>query len=514
LLTWLEKWSLIEYSVGDTRRILRLLAALVSWQLLSTDYSSLVHLAGDEGPMALPGCLRPTMILERHALQHVGVITALQWLAVLALAAGVWRFRRGWVMSGLACVCFLEWAAYRFRGQFYDLDLGTALLAIATLVPLSWRGLRGEEKGDRVANAIGRALAIYVATAYFLCGCSKLLFDPRWWQNVHLEYILDALRLWNSVTLPEPILTSASWLREAFLQWPWLGPAGALATLGCELLWFTALIGPRGRPFFLLVPLGMLSCHLLILLASGLNFMPFGLSAFVVLAPWARGDRDSGLAQPDAPATAPATATATAPATAQVASAHVAPAYLAPAYVAKAYLTTAFALACLPAVLANHYFPFANFNQFGWSYAATRSPREIYRLGYVHPTSGAVEVVPVNYGAFMGFRWVTLSGAALQALVESKTDAERQRYAGMLERYIAALRPYQSNRRWLGPLALPDHVMGASARFDMAAVQQFTVLRGESRPTASGLDIQWTELARFRPGQSDGTAALTALRSR
>lgn len=492
--------SFIDYSVGDTRRILRLLAALVCWQLLSTDYSSLVNLAGGEGPMVLPSCLSWTSFFERHALQHVGVITALQWLAVLALAAGVWRFRRGWVMSGLACVCFLEWAAYRFRGQFYDLDLGTALLAIATLVPLSWRGLRGEEKGDGGANAIGRALAIYVATAYFLCGCSKLLFDPRWWQNVHLEFMLDALRLWNSVTLPEPILTSASWLREAFLQWPWLGPAGALATLGCELLWFTALIGPRRRPFWL-VPLGMLCCHLLILLASGLNFMPFGLSAFVVLAPWARGDRDSELAQPDAPATAPVPT-------------NVAPAYVAKAYLAKAYLATAFALACLPAVLANHYFPFANFNQFGWSYAATRSPREIYRLGYVHPTSGAVEVVPVNYGAFMGFRWVTLSGAALQALVESKTDAERQRYAGMLERYIAALRPYQSNRRWLGPLALPDHVVGASARFDMAAVQQFTVLRGESRPTASGLDIPWTELARFRPGQSDGTAALTALRSR
>ena len=103
-----RNFRLLEYRAQDTRLILRLLAALVAWQLLSTDYSSLAVLAGGEGPMVLPPCLQWTVFFESHGLQSEHVVIGLQWMGVVALTVGTWWLRRSWV-AGAIPVAECQW---------------------------------------------------------------------------------------------------------------------------------------------------------------------------------------------------------------------------------------------------------------------------------------------------------------------------------------------------------------------------------------------------------------------
>ena len=455
--------DLIAFSPLDVRFVLRYATIIAGWKLLSLDYSALAKIAGRDGLFVLPAGLQWFQAYEAVLLGTDAAILAWQVAAVVLLGFGALRLNRGAIAGAIVPVVILEWAAYRFRGQLYELDTPIAVLAILVIYPTPWQHcLRGGSHVSAAATGVGRALAAYFAVIYFLCGYSKLALSPTWWQSVHLELLLASMWLWQSARLPEPLLTSASLMRDVFVVWPWVGTVAAVVTLTAELAWFAALLSRWGRR--LVVPT-MLACHAAIFLGSGINFFMFGTMALVVVTPWRCLIHDSSSLAP-------------------VAGFRVRGRD-------QVLLIGAVLLGALPAIASNHYFPFSNYNQFGWSYERTSERTTIYRVGYRPGPDRPAMIIPMNHGGFMDFRWVSGTGSILEVLARTPEGPERERLLRVLRNFLSALRPQHSNARLLGPLTLPPHVVAASSAVDIARTSDFRVLRGESEFRDGDVRIKW-----------------------
>lgn len=569
---WLRDWEVIRFSPLDLRVILRVACFVVLWKFLSIDYSALPDLRGGPEFFPLPGWLNP-LVHQWQALffDAVWKVKALQGLSALFLLVSLWRLPRWAVLLGMLPVMLVEWNAFFYRGQMYDLDVPAAILLLAAIGP--WKKmLSGGARVTAEATWMGVALTAYMGGAYFLSGWSKLVLDPVWWEHIRLDLLYPTMELWHGYTFPGWLQPVAAWLHHMLEAFPDGAKLSAFLVLIFELGWILAVVSRTAR-FWL--PLCMLASHLFIFLSSGILFLTLALMAFILVVPWRNLFSPIELPCPEAQAETQSGIQAIAarlqqldwlglirfsPVKTKNGTVHAADAN--GEYVGVEALLRA-ALRCpllaIPAGLAflpglafwrrkairkqlqisqpeqletgaeqacvepvsipwrasapvslllcvllalwapttfDSVFPFARYNQFGWSYAKTAEPATVYRLGYQNPQTGEYKPLPNNYGGFMDYRLVSMPGEYIQALLYNR---ETQPYhLAQVGQFIRAIRPNHSDAWLLGALAFPDHFIAASEEIPAAWLKEIYLLEGHYTYDGHVLHGDWIVRGRLR----------------
>ena len=565
---WLKPQP-IQFSPFDLRLALRILISLLAWGLLSVDYSSLATFAGSS---TSPASLSLTNQFGAALFASPRAIQALQIASAVLLILAAWRVSRLSLAVGIVGPLLLEWHAYAYRGQLYNIDMTVALLTIALLLPYRWKNVFGTSRAPTYrATVSGRAMATYAGVAYFLCGYSKLAtVGWDWWQQVHLELVYQAMHLWHNSSTPATMRPVTLALDRLFNTYPALAEALALFALLAELLWITVLWSRIGRR---IVPWSMFLVHVGIFLVSGINFLTIGVAALVLIIPWRDVASPITLVEPGpafplsrltstlryfnwlrlvrfaTEAQAVALRSPSAAGTPLAVSAHheyrgsealvaammrcpllamllsvpgsillarkilqrmlnsngasvaggseseldrIKPFKLgARSAIQSSVILIAGILAVFPALLANHYFPFANYNQFGWSYKLVAEENTVYRLGYFDRDARRIRPMPMNYGGFTDFRWIGMTDSYVRVYATAQNDFQRMQSVQILQQYQAALRPHHSNRWLLGALAMPDHVVSDSPEITLESFSELYLMEGRSRLLNGRIHIDW-----------------------
>lgn len=470
--------DLIRFSPLDIRIILRIAIFITLWKFLSVDYSAFPQLLGGPEFFALPRWLNVLVHQWQGILfDQVWKIQALQFISAGLLGLAFWRLNRLALLLGLLPVILVEWNAFLYRNQMYDLDVPVALLVLAALGP--WKDMvTGNEQVTDPATWAGVTLTAYLGGAYFLTGWSKLALDPLWWQHVRLDLLYPTMEVWHGYVFPDWLHSIAYGIHRALLRFPWLGETAAFLTLSLELTWWLSLANRHARTW---IPFLMLGCHLFIFLSSGILFLTLAVMAAVLVIPWRHGFRvlarsnrihalDSGTSTQAVSVSWKST-------------------------VPISMLLCALVLLWYPTT-ADSVFPFAKYDQFGWHYAKTAEPATVYRLGYLDSNARAFRIIPINYGGFLDYRIVTLPGQHIEAWLRARPL--QPEHVARVKQFIRAIRSNNSDRWLLGPLAFPEHFIAYSEDIPSAWLKDVYLLEGRYRFVNNALQSSWRVLGKFR----------------
>ncbi len=291
------------FAAEDSRRLAGArigLCGLLAWNLATGEYASV---AGQPGALFQPVSfmkLLPAMPSVEVAvtLQAVGVLAAL--LAAAGIAARVT------LPLALACALVLG-GMLTSTGKIVHNDV----LLILCLVPLAvgaraaahswsvripkirWRAGNPSRHGRRsgcppaVGEAYGwplRTAMVVIALAYFFVGFQKLRFSGvDWITTDNLRWVLYAAS--DSQSEPNPIALFVA-------DRAWLAHVLAAGTVAVEVCFPLALFLRRLR--WVLV-VGVVSLHLGIWLAMGLDYSAQALTVVIVFANWAAVATQSGV---------------------------------------------------------------------------------------------------------------------------------------------------------------------------------------------------------------------------
>jgi hypothetical protein len=296
-----ERWI---FAAGDARRLAAVrigLFSLLAWRLGTNDYLSV---AGQPAALFDPVSLFKLLpAMPSHdvalAVQVVGV------LAALVAAAGL--LPRASFPLALACSIFLN-LMLNATGKIIHNDVVLTLCLIplvaspraacaAYRLPLpSWKRppraatLRGEAYGWPLRTAM-----IVIALAYFLVGMQKLRYSGvEWFASDNLRWVLYA---------SSDAAASPNRLALFVADHAWLTHLLAAGTVALEVGFPLCLFFPRLRWVF--VP-GVVSLHLGIYLAMGLDYSAQALSVLIVFVDWSwladrallRGDATQPVEEP------------------------------------------------------------------------------------------------------------------------------------------------------------------------------------------------------------------------
>ena len=428
---------MIRFSPFDLKIYIRVVGFLLLWKFFSLDYSAIALL--NEGPNLYkiqPGFLNNFIDwLSGFLFSGATQIRIFQVCAGAIFLCGLLWFNKAVLALGMVLIYLLDLTAFQFRSQIYDIDFPLAVLTLVVLYPLSWKKIKpGNPEPDAEATQAGLILATYIGCCYLLFGLSKLDYGVDWIENVRLDRLRAAMIVWHGTLFPWYLEPIAGFMENFFFEHRTLEWFAAAMTLVFEVLWITSLFNKTCRWVF---PVCMYGSHIIIFLGSGISFFPLATVAVAVLIPW-RNLFLRNHAIKETPFRFPLTHKPW-----------------------LASLSGVLLLAFLPALLKVHLYPFANNLQFGWSYKNAVHETEVYRLGYFDPERGEYEFLPMNHGGFMDFRHLQGVGKEIRRYVTADTPSRKKLYKDRILQYRNAIRPLESNRWLLGPLASPPHLVSA-----------------------------------------------------
>ena len=477
----LLKPSTIRFSPLDTLTIVRITTLVLVWKFLSVDYTAFADLL--KGPDLYP--VFPSFLLpfirscDELLFDWPQKIQLLQITAALFLLAGAILVSRLPVLLGVLLVMLFESTAGRYRGPLYDTELPTVLLLLTALWPRRWSTVLSDNAAlTGEATELGLCLVTYVAGAYFLAGLSKLTSNWRWWTSVRLDLLYPAIVVGHGITLPAYLDYTARLFHAAFSKWPLLENGAALLSLAFELLWPLALVSRFAR---LTLPLGMLGTHLIIFLSSGLLFLPMAVTALASVVPWRRiipafpRCRDPGSVS--RPVRTELRGTWDLSMRSSVG------------------LAAALVLLSVPAVNRLSYPPLLDYHLFGFNYSAYDHPVHLYRLGYLGHSSEHVALIPMNYGGFFDYQFVTNPGTWIEAYVRARGADDELALRDPLLQFVRAIRPPDSHRWLLGFFAAPTHIVSQPVLGDRESLGRVVLLEGDRQLRDGRVSGEWRVLA-------------------
>jgi hypothetical protein len=557
LLFTLLTAGLIQASPFDNRVLIRVLLGLICWYLLSRDYTSLSSLIDGIILIDPP----PSILWINQSIQHLVFATpvhviCVQGIAILLCLVSILRPTRWVIALTLIPVLVLEWCAYQFRGQLYDLDVPLAILLLIIFWPRNFSKIASSDKGlTSDASLLRLAIVLYLGTAYFLAAASKIQTGMDWWREVHLELAYPAVKIWHGAKLPDGTLDETAFLlQRIFEQSPALSQSASLLTMALELSWFLAAFSRAAR---ITIPLLMLHTHIFIFLSTGILFLSLAAIAVCAITPWRLVISQLTVSLPssrpkyshwvrrlilqldwfhrinlvetnqDRIAATCADSTFSGPLASLLlgfrlfiafpisilagllafpllvwsSRQHIIPSQaLNPttrSWMVLGLSLTVPLLGLIPACLQNHFFPFANYFQFGWTYASANQPAVIYRMAYESPTTGEIKPIPLNYCGFMDFRWVSLGALYAKLRQDAPNLDQRQDSDRRIFQLRRSLRPHRSNQTLLGPLAYPNHLISGSEDIPMSSFKHLFILKGLARLEKGEVQVTWLEWVRL-----------------
>ena len=463
-------FSLVEFSPFDLRFYLRLVAGLLAWKVLSTDYRALAALVHGVDIIPYQSALSRRLVhgYQAYLLGTEWKIVGIQIAAAAFLVLAAVSIRRWALTAGLLATLLVEWSAFQYRGYIWSFEIPLTVLAIMALWPVRWAAIfEGGRRPTRAAGDLGLAVALYFGLAYAFCGLSKVIARPSWFENFSVDLFYFGRNI-SKGPVPAWLEPVSSRLAALFADYPGVGEFSRLAVLGVELLWFTALFW---RPTRRTLPYAMLAAHIVFFLQVGFTFIPFALSAVAVLVPWRVVVPGRAGRGPDVtPASSPL------------------------GRLTFAACLSAVALTVLyPVWCGRTVYPFSNFNVFGWSNRMVRDPLTFHHLAYTDPATGEVRRIPMQHGGFLDYtQWHVY--AHLGQYYASPDPAVRAQALRVIHQFVAALRPFHSNAFLLGPLTMPDHVVCAADPVDPELFSRLRVLRYDYHVAERGLTPVITDL--------------------
>ncbi|MBX2861288.1 MAG: hypothetical protein KTR14_08630 [Vampirovibrio sp.] len=502
----LNRLQWIQFSPFDLQVIMRIGIFLVAWKFLSTDYSAFTDLlAGPDLMETNPPVLAKAIHFYRNILFDAEwKVRLLQVLGGISLLSSLWQLSRGLVITGLIFVMLFEWNADLYRAPLYDLDFTCSILFIAAAWPASWKKIlknAAESPGsdlDQVtpsASQLGIALTLYAAGCYFISGLSKFGTDPTWWNHVHLEWLYLAMEIWHGMVFPDWLHPMALGMHQVLMKYPAFGILLAFITELVELLWPLSLVFPIARR---ILPLTMLGIHVMIFAGSGILFLGMAVMGIALIIPWRYFQAGNII---DA-----IKATTTIQKSDQV---------IFPIFQPKKWCITVTAILVLcttPSLLNNYYFPFANYNHFGFQYNGLDEVQTTLRLAYKDPENGTIRYIPMNYGGFFDFRLLSEAQVAIRPWILSAPGQRRDGYFHKIQQYARAVRSYNSNQWLLGNLALPYHIVAQSYPIPGPWLDETYIVLGVFQYTPKQLSSKWFITSPHpifsRPKETAGNKAL------
>jgi hypothetical protein len=442
----------IVFSPLDLRVYVRLALVIWCWKLASLDFTALTYLAGRD-PFyihTLSGVQHLTILVQRGLLSYPHAPLAIQLVGIVACLFAAWRPGRISIAIAVLVVSLLEFPAYLWRYQNWDMELSLAVLLLVLVTPCSLkRALSTSRDPVFESTLVGWTLAVYMAGLYFLAGLSKPLFAIDWPSAVQLGNV------WRTQSLDiapyGPISAFfgewASWLFLTVPSFAWI--VGFIVMLD-QIFMPLALVD---RHFRAIGPAIVFANHLGIAIALGVFF-----SSMSVLGPaiFVRWSRLSGK-------------TPARPAVADFRCDHKAWALFAIA------VSTAIFLVFFPGLTHTVYHPFADNFIFGWSYPAASTYTEVFAAGYLDEQSHTYKPIPRGIGGFMENRWnVIMEFAAITEVRNAADPATNPTFQTLL----CSIRPRDSNRFLLGPLALPEHRWSQHDEFSLDDHSTLYLIRG------------------------------------
>jgi hypothetical protein len=279
-----ERWI---FAPGDARRLAAVrigLFTLLAWRLATNDY---VAVSGQ--PAALFDPVSLLKLLSAMPSQQLTVtVQIVGVLAALAAAAGL--LPRASFPLALGCSIFLN-LMLNATGKIIHNDVVLTLCLIplvaspraasrAYVAPAisRWNSRHRSGASPSWGEAYGwpvRTAMIVIALAYFFVGMQKLRFSGvEWFTSDNLRWVLYA----SSDAHPSPNQIALFVAAHA-----WLAHLLAAATIALEVGFPLCLALPRLR--WLFVP-GVVSMHLGIYLAMGLDYSAQALSVLIVFVDW------------------------------------------------------------------------------------------------------------------------------------------------------------------------------------------------------------------------------------
>jgi hypothetical protein len=463
------------YSPFDIRVTLRIVAALLIWKTLSTDYTNLIELARTPRPVFMASFMQVEVVnstLTRFADKVYVSSMAIRGIQIgicVILGVSVALLNRWLVLAALVPVWAFHCYASFFLAPLFECELCLCYLFLAALWPGSWTNLvLGGYEVTPASTTFGCTVLAMVGMWYFFAGLSKLLFDLNWVTNVHLEHLLptfmvrvDAVPGWHGIGQRVHGVVTAT---------PWLGTAAAAVVLVSELLFPLAVISRWTR--WIVVP-GMAGLHIGFFLASSTLFLVSIVLLFSIVTPWRRLGRAVRTTGPQPVSDG--------------------------RFMARgaAVVAVLLALHTLCAVKSRNYFPVVNWNVFGWRYADMSAPVDIYHIGYRDPADGQIKSIPHNRGGFLDYRSVGFCRNLANAYYQAKTDAERVVITRQARNFLAALRPEYSNRWLLGPLTFPNHVVIDTEPTDVTMTGEFFFMKGRARFVDDRIVKEWERMEKI-----------------
>lgn len=482
-----------QWSSFDMRVVLRLIAFLLAWKIVSLDYSGLADVVGRKPlhPLTHAPIQAWASWLHAYVASNVVLVRELQVIAALLLVAGGWLAWRSLIAIGLVIVAAIYLPAVQFSLWFYDIELCWTLLVIAVAWPGSWRNAFGSTRNiSPAATALGTSWAVYIAVAYFYCGWSKINLSWRWFLDTDLEMLYPVMQVSHGSTFN---WLGMPWLfHQLLLACPWIGQALALVTLLSELGWCLALISTRARRLF---PLLMLASHVAIFWTSGILFLQLALLQIAIVVRWR--DCFAGNWQASAIASWSAFRTISPRESAQIAW-----------FRGLVPLALALFASIYPTLNHSNTGMLSNWNQFGWSYRGLTQPASYACLGYQDELTGQVERLPLNHAGFLDFRGASGPSEHLNNIVYSNNTQLIEQSSVALKTYLLLLRHGYSNRWLLGPLTCPSHVVCVTRSLPQERLDDLVVLQGKfhfdkSHNTLVGSWRMSPDLPRVSPDRID-----------
>ena len=464
---------MITFSSFDLRVFLRVILVVLAWKLLSTDYRGLAYVT--EGPALYH--LKPVVVEQFVTWVHaVFFDTAWKAISIQCLAAGLlllvcFRLRRGWLIAALITTFLIEWCVFQFRGSHGDFETALTILLLAAIWPVSWdKALGGDRQVSSAATSLGFVWALYIAVAYFMCGLSKPLAHLYWWQEVHMEWLYPSCVIGHG-SMPSSLDTMAKLFSEFGQQYPWVGEFGAFSCIVFELGWPLALFNRWAR---VIIPPLMFLTHVAILLTGAILFISICVAGISIAIPWRNvsGWFSRLPQQPSVTTTAPLLPT-------------------------RQWLLASCVVCFIvfvPAILnTSAYYPFYNYNGFGWTHQLIAKPHKVYRLAYRDPQTQDFVILSFNHGGFYGFKtgYVTLD---LHGYIEQQDASLKQQCLERIGSYVRALRHYDSNRFLLGHLTCPEHVITVGQPIPPEKFAELHIVRGIYDWRRRGLQVEWGDL--------------------
>ena len=278
--------SLIRFSPLDLRIILRVLLFLLTWKILSSDYSALPALIqGPDINPIFPLWMNPWIdSIQTWLFDQSWKVVSLQIVAAGSLLLTAWRPNRLALLPGVLILWALQLSSAQYRFISFDYETPLSLLVILMAWPRSWKGvLHGGTEITSAATTLGTCLAVYVAIMYHMTGLSKIYFDPYWSENVRLDMLIPAMNVWHGTILPGWLKPTATFERWMFTSVPYLSAMIATVTLSLETFWPLVIVSKWCRR---VIPLSMFCAHMAIFLGSGILFLSMAVSAISVVIPW------------------------------------------------------------------------------------------------------------------------------------------------------------------------------------------------------------------------------------